>query len=146
MDLLIDRDGRWIHEGSEIKRPEMVKMFYRILRKDDDGYVLVTPVEKISIHVAVEPFVLIDAVFEDGIWVFTAKSGERIPLCEQHPMAISHHDAIGDYPRILVRSNLWAHFHRNLFFRMAEEAQSARSQDGADRWILRSANNDWPFG
>jgi len=146
MDLLIDRDGQWIHEGSEIKRPEMVKLFYRILRKDADGYVLVTPVEKISIQVAIEPFVLIDAVFEDGVWVFIAKSGERIPLCDQHPMAVSHHEVLGDYPRILVRSNLWAHFHRNLFFRMAEQAAHTVTDTGADSWVLHSADKDWTFG
>lgn len=146
MDLLIDRDGRWIHEGREIRRPEMVKLFYRILRKDPDGYVLVTPIEKIDIQVAVEPFVLIDAVFEDNVWVFTTKSGERIPLCDQHPMAVSHHDRMGDYPRVLVRSNLWAHFHRNLFYRMAEQARLVESPEGDEQWVIQSADKDWPFG
>ena len=28
MDLFIDREGRWIHEGREIKRAKIVKLFF----------------------------------------------------------------------------------------------------------------------
>ena len=35
MDLVIDREGRWIHEGGEIKRPALVKLFSSILKKED---------------------------------------------------------------------------------------------------------------
>ena len=33
MDMRIDREGRWIHEGGEIKRQPLVKLFSRILRR-----------------------------------------------------------------------------------------------------------------
>ena len=35
MDLIIDREGRWIHEGREIKRPALVKLFSTILKQED---------------------------------------------------------------------------------------------------------------
>ena len=38
-----------MHEGSPIGRTELVRLFSTVLRKDDDGYVLVTPGEKLSI-------------------------------------------------------------------------------------------------
>ena len=38
MDLVIDREGRWIHEGGEIKRPALVKLFSSILKKEDNEY------------------------------------------------------------------------------------------------------------
>ncbi len=41
IDIVIQRDGVWMHEGSPIGRPELVRLFSTILRKDADGYVLV---------------------------------------------------------------------------------------------------------
>ena len=53
VDIAIDRDGRWFHEGSEIKRVELVSLFAGLLRREDDGaYYLVTPVEKVEVDVA----------------------------------------------------------------------------------------------
>ncbi|MBS0478264.1 MAG: DUF1285 domain-containing protein, partial [Proteobacteria bacterium] len=47
-DMRIARDGTWFHMGSPIGRPEMVRLFSTILRREPDGgYVLVTPVEKL---------------------------------------------------------------------------------------------------
>ena len=56
VDIAIDRDGRWFHEGSEIKRVELVSLFAGLLRREDDGaYYLVTPVEKVEVAVALHP-------------------------------------------------------------------------------------------
>ncbi|MBL6904615.1 MAG: DUF1285 domain-containing protein, partial [Pseudomonadales bacterium] len=52
MDMVIARDGTWIHEGQPIRRPAMVKLFASVLKLEDDGdYYLVTPVEKVRIQV-----------------------------------------------------------------------------------------------
>ena len=56
IDIVIRRDGVWMHEGSPIGRAELVRLFSTVLRKDDDGYVLVTPGEKLSIKVDDLPF------------------------------------------------------------------------------------------
>lgn len=145
MDLIIDRDGKWIHEGREIQRSAMVKLFSRILRRDSDGYFLVTPVEKIEIQVAVEPFVLVDAQYDQGCWIFETKTGEFVPLSDDHPLEIAHHEDIGDYPRLLVRQNLWAHCHRNLFYRMVEQA-TIRETLGVTEFWLESMGKNWLLG
>ena len=49
LDMRIARDGSWHYQGSPINRPELVRLFSTILRKDGDSYVLVTPVEKVTI-------------------------------------------------------------------------------------------------
>jgi len=50
----IRRDGSWWYAGSRIGRERLVKLFARILRKDDDGvHYLVTPVEKVVVHVEI---------------------------------------------------------------------------------------------
>lgn len=62
VDISIDRDGRWFHEGSEIKRLELVSLFAGLLRREDDGcYYLVTPVEKVEVDVALHPLMVVDA-------------------------------------------------------------------------------------
>ena len=43
IDMRIARDGTWFYQGTPIGRPALVKLFSTILRRDDDGYVLVTP-------------------------------------------------------------------------------------------------------
>lgn len=56
----IAADGRWLHEGSEIRRPEMIRLFSRVLRRESDGStVLVTPAECLTISVADAPFIAI---------------------------------------------------------------------------------------
>ena len=60
LDMRIARDGTWFYLGTPIGRPELVRLFSTILRKDGDRYVLVTPVEKVGIQVDDAPFVAVD--------------------------------------------------------------------------------------
>ncbi|HKK86752.1 MAG TPA: DUF1285 domain-containing protein, partial [Roseovarius sp.] len=60
LDMRIARDGTWFYLGTPIGRPELVRLFSTILRKDDDKYFLVTPVEKVGITVDDAPFVAVD--------------------------------------------------------------------------------------
>src|SRR5262249_15260701 len=58
--IRIGADGAWFYRESEIRRPEMVRLFSTILRRDPDGFVLVTPAERLSILVDESPFVAVD--------------------------------------------------------------------------------------
>src|SRR3954468_18982549 len=44
IDIVIRTDGRWVHEGAVISREALVRLFSTVLRKDPDGFHLVTPV------------------------------------------------------------------------------------------------------
>ena len=50
VDIRIDRNGRWYHEGDLIKRQPLVDLFATILRKQGSEYFLVTPVEEMAIR------------------------------------------------------------------------------------------------
>jgi hypothetical protein len=64
-DMVIRADGQWLHGGTPIGRPALVKLFSTILRREEDGnYVLVTPVEKLSIRVEDAPFLAVEASSE----------------------------------------------------------------------------------
>ncbi|WP_343562063.1 DUF1285 domain-containing protein [Kiloniella sp. b19] len=53
----IRKDGRWFHEGGLIARPQLVKLFSTVLRREEDGsYWLVTPVERTRVRVEDAPY------------------------------------------------------------------------------------------
>ena len=60
IDIRIDREGRWYHEGTRIERQPLVDLFATILRLEANGYYLVTPVEKMKILVEEVPFIAVD--------------------------------------------------------------------------------------
>ena len=65
--MTIKADGRWFHDGGEIKRPAMVRAFASLLRRDADGqHWLVTPHEMQSIAVEDAAFIATDVARQDG--------------------------------------------------------------------------------
>ncbi|MAD44013.1 MAG: hypothetical protein CMI02_10605 [Oceanospirillaceae bacterium] len=125
MDMLIRKDGVWLHEGDPIKREKLVRLFASILKKEGDDYFLVTPVEKWRIRVEDRPLLvqLIDHQAE-GIQVVT-NGGDAFVLGKDHPLRMSELDGVG-VPEVHVRHNLWARFSRNAFYQlsaMAEETE-----------------------
>ena len=59
-DIRITSDGRWFHQGGEIKRPAIVKLFASVLSRDKKGkYWLTTPTEKGEVTVEDAPFVIV---------------------------------------------------------------------------------------
>src|SRR5580704_1710323 len=78
IDIRVARDGTWFHQGSPIGRKELVRLFSTILRRDPDGYVLVTPAEKMRIVVEDAPFlsVLLDGEGRAQNLVFTTNVGD----------------------------------------------------------------------
>lgn len=59
-EIHIASDGRWFHQGGEIKRIAIVKLFASVLSRDNNGkYWLTTPVEKGEITVEDAPFIIV---------------------------------------------------------------------------------------
>ena len=57
--IRIDQEGRWYHEGGQIKRIELVKLFASVLSIDEAGqHWLSTPVEFGRIEVEDAPFII----------------------------------------------------------------------------------------
>ncbi len=60
-EMRIAADGRWYHQGGEIKRPAMVRAFSALLMRDADGqHWLVTPFQRLSIIVEDAAFIATD--------------------------------------------------------------------------------------
>src|SRR3982751_403659 len=106
-EMRIARDGTWFHQGSPIARPAMVRLFSTVLRREPDGsHVLVTPVEKLTVHVENTPFRAVEMLAEGsgrkGRIAFRLDSGDAVILGPEHPLSMS------PTPRILVRHALEA--------------------------------------
>ena len=134
IDMRIARDGTWFYMGTPIGRPELVKLFSTILRRDGDDYVLVTPVEKVGITVDDAPFVAVDFDrIENGL-SFETNVGDRIVAGPDHPIRVDRNTETGEpSPYILVRANLEALIDRKSFYRLVDIGEHA--QHGGESWF-----------
>ena len=133
----IRADGSWWHEGSRIKRERLVKLFSRILRKDDDGEIyLVTPYEKVIVHVEDAPFVAIrvDRVGKAGreqVLAFTTNLGDVVTANADLPIRVETDPVTQEpSPYILVRDRLEAKLSRPVFYELAEMAEAYEGRAG----------------
>jgi hypothetical protein len=121
--MRIARDGTWYHEGAPIGRPEMVRLFANILRREPDGsYVLVTPVEKLSIAVEDAPFVAVelkaDGTGRDAMLAFRLNTGDPVIADAAHPLRFAD-TPDGPRPYLLVRPGLEALVARSVYYELA---------------------------
>ncbi len=85
--MRIAADGRWLHDGGEIKRPAMVRAFASLLSRDAAGqHWLVTPHEKLSIEVEDAAFIAIDVKQESGSLAFRLNTDDLIIAGPDHPI------------------------------------------------------------
>jgi len=124
--MRIARDGTWFHEGSPIGRPEMVRLFSTILRREPDGgYVLVTPAEKLDIVVEDAPFIAVELKSEGAgtgrSLAFRLNTGDLVVAGPQHPLRFQA-GADGLHPYLHVRGGLDALIARPVYYELAELA------------------------
>lgn len=125
LDMRIARDGTWFYLGTPIGRPELVRLFSTILRRDGNDYFLVTPVEKVGITVDDAPFIAVD--FEvDGAGPeqslrFETNVGDHANAGPEHPIRVERDPETGEpAPYVLIRANLEALIDRKSFYRLVE--------------------------
>ena len=124
--MRIARDGSWYHEGQPIRRPEMVRLFSTILRREPDGsHVLVTPAEKLEIDVDATAFRAV-AMHREGEGreqriAFGLDSGDAVILDAEHPLQVVQGDT-GPSPRMLIRHGLEAELARPVYYELVDLA------------------------
>ena len=142
IDMEIRRDGTWLYMGSPIGRPAMVRLFSSILKREGDGYVLVTPVEKVGIRVEDAPFVAIDVTATgtgaDQRLTFTTHVGDTVTADADHPIRMGGKPGAGGAaPYVMVRAGLEARIDRKTFYRLADLGDVV-ARDGVDWFGLWS--------
>lgn len=122
IDIVVRADGAWMHEGSPIRRPELVRLFSTVLRKDPDGHWLVTPVEKLAIEVEDLPFRAV-AVERGDELTFVTDMDDRVTVDDEHPLIVDQAADGNPAPRVRVRGDLWARLSRAVFYELVEAAE-----------------------
>lgn len=120
--MRIARDGTWYYQGTPINRQRMVKLFAAILRRDADGYYLVTPSEKVLVHVELAPFIVtrmeIRTETEGPAVAFLTNVEDIVVVDVYHPLWVEH-DHRGPLPFVRVRQQLNALLSRSVFYELA---------------------------
>ena len=138
IDMRIARDGTWYYLGTPIGRKPMVRLFSTIIRRDGDDYFLITPVEKCGITVDDAPFVAVTLAVEgqgeQQVLRFTTNVEDEVVADAAHPIRVELDPQTQEpSPYVLVRVNLEALIHRNVFYQLVELAVP-RKIDGVD-WL-----------
>ncbi len=145
-DIRIAKDGVWHHEGRPIRRMELVKLFSRVLRRDEDGaFRLVTPYENGVIQVEDAPFVAVELSAEDGRLSLRTNIDEWVTIDANHPLRVEV-DPISQTPRpyVLVRDRLEALIQRSLFYDLVEHGESV-TVNGQERFGVWSCGQFFPL-
>jgi uncharacterized protein len=142
IDIVIKKNGLWFHEGTPIGREALVRLFSTVLRKDPEGFVLVTPVEKLAITVEDAPFVAVSVERDGEALRFVTNVGDEVEADEVHPIRVEIDAASGEpRPYIHVRRGLEALIARPVFYELAEMASERETPDGPAMGVF--SNGAW---
>lgn len=146
IDLVIKYDGSWHYAGSPINRKPLIKLFASVLRKEQQQYLLVTPVEKVIIRVEDAPFIITQWNQLQGRLYFTTSIDDEIQVGIDHPVELMNNNVTGEtLPYCLIRDNLWARLHQNVFYQLAAAGNIERWK-GAEHLLIKSGNYQFSLG
>jgi len=126
IDICIHRDGHWSYNNSPFTRMSLVKLFAKVLKKEQENYFLVTPVEKVQIKVEAEPFITVNmekSTSEQKI-AFKTNLDDVVIAGKEHPIKVITDQNGQPYPTILIRNNLHALISRSDFYDLVELAST----------------------
>ncbi|WP_286270482.1 DUF1285 domain-containing protein [Thalassotalea hakodatensis] len=138
MDLTIKANGDWFYMGTIFKRMSLVKLLASVLKKEADEYFLVTPVEKIKIQVEKYPLIITQWRWLDEqstIMMLTTNVDDEFILDAEHPVKIEDDGGLS----VIVRGNLPATIHRNVYYQWVELAKETEIK-GKAAMIFNSAD------
>jgi hypothetical protein len=133
--MAIQRDGTWLYQRSPIGRKALVKLFSRVLRKDEDGrHYLVTPVEKVDVAVADAPFLAVEMEVQgqgpEQRLIFRTNVDDVVRCGPSHPLRFVVEEGSGGLkPYLLVRGRLEALVTRAVYYDLVELA--LEGEDGS---------------
>jgi uncharacterized protein len=144
-EMQILADGRWLHQGSDITRPAMIRAFASLLRCDNGQHYLVTPYEKLSIIVDDAPLVAVELLSEGSgttrNMALRLNTDDLVILDTAHPL-VMRYETEPPLPYINVRGALWAKLSRPVYYEMAEIALTENPSNPG----LYSSGVFFPFG
>lgn len=120
--MVIKADGRWFHDGGEIRRPAMIRAFAGLLRRDEQGqHWLVTPHEKQAIAVEDAAFIATDVSRTGDALAFRLNTDEVVLAGPDNPL-IARGDAETPALYLTVRYGTEARINRSTWLQLVDLA------------------------
>lgn len=142
IDIVIQHDGQWQHEGGLIKRDALVKLFSGVLWLEAGKHYLKTPAEQLQIHVETTPFLITTLDVHhprtpEQTIALTTSYGDTIILGKDHPLTLSK-TLINDQeiPLVEVRYGMQGRLSRSVFTELVELGEPESTEQGDFLTIL----------
>lgn len=148
IDMKIAADGTWFYQKTPIGRPALVKLFASVLKREDERYFLVTPVEKVGITVEDAPFLAVELSVERDsgqVLRFRTNVDDVVVAGPGHALRFTPEPETGGLkPYVHVRRDLWAKVTRALFYDLVELGEE-RDIDGKAMFGVASNGEFFPM-
>lgn len=146
IDIKIDSQGRWFHEGGYFERQDLARLFASILISENGQYFLITPSEKIKIVVEDVPFsiVLMDVKSIQGQQEisFITSLGDEITAGKSNP--IEFRQFSGDWvPYVEVRNGLWGRVVQSVYYELMSLVKEGEKKVEIDELDALEKNEDY---
>ncbi len=146
IDMVIKRDGTWLHEGDPIIRDQLVVLFSKILTKSQGQYYLVTPGEKLAMRVEDAPFLVVDFTIEEPgesqtVWLIT-NIGDKVPLSLEFTIKLRGEE---QRPYLTLWRGLDALIERNTYYQLIDCASEIITEQGTSL-VLNSQQQSFSLG
>ncbi|RRS09539.1 DUF1285 domain-containing protein [Pseudoalteromonas sp. J010] len=133
-EIVIDTDGRWFHQKSEIKRASLVALFASVLSYDGTHYWLKTPAESCIVKVMAHPFVIEQWYFCEHASrlslvpciIAVDNIGREWPISSMFPLALERVNGV-DIPFLRLNYGLTARVSRNVYYQWVEMLQEDKN-------------------
>jgi hypothetical protein len=148
LDMRIAADGTWFYLGTPIGRPALVRLFASVLKRENDKYFLVTPVEKVGIRVEDAPFLAVELLSDEvdaGVLRFRTNVDDIVTCDAAHTLRFETEPGTGGLkPYLHVRRDLWAKVTRTLFYDLVARGEE-REVDGTPMFGVASGEIFFPM-
>jgi uncharacterized protein len=133
LDMRIASDGTWFYMGTPIGRPALVRLFSTILKREEEKYFLVTPVEKVGIRVDDAPFLAVEmqneTIASGRLLRFRTNVDDWVECDSAHRLRFTTSRGGGLTPYLHVRADLWAKVTRALYYDLVEIGEERMIDD-----------------
>jgi hypothetical protein len=148
--IRINVNGEWYHQGSPIKRMNLVKLFASILQRDDNGeYWLITPAEMARIEVEDAPFLAVELIRSGKgprqILSLRTNLDQIVTVDDNHPIRIDINHKTGEpAPYVILEGSIEAKITRAIYYDLV--SISEKEDKGSQKLGVWSKKIFFPLG
>ena len=144
IDIVIQRDGSWLHEGGLIERAALVKLFSSVLWFEGGQHFLKTPAEQMKITVETTPFLMTQLKVQNARTpeqelVLTSSYGDVVVLGESNPLWLEQSVVPGqEVPLVCVRYGMAGRLTSSILYELAELGEVVKGEKGECLRVMSS--------